>query len=111
MVAAPAPLRAEAEVVNNILRSEIELRAPPSAPRIPLSVIVAGRVAAPPGNLLPFDAKAYADAMHKSQVCRLQSWVVGTGTVEVAASSGHFVQDDEPELVVTAIRPLAESRH
>lgn len=109
MAAAPAPLRAEAEVVNNILRSDIEQRAILSPPKVPTSVIVAGRVAVPPGNLLPFDAAAYADAMHKSQVSRLQAWVVGTGTFEVAANSGHFVQEEEPELVVKAIRRLVES--
>jgi pimeloyl-ACP methyl ester carboxylesterase len=106
MAAAPAPLQAEAEVVNEILRSDIERRALPSAPNVPTSVIVAGRVAVPPPNLLPFDTKAYADAMHRSQVSRLRRWVMGEGTFEVATNSGHFVQQDEPELVVAAIRRL-----
>jgi len=104
---APAPLRAEAAVVMELLEGDPGRRALPAAPRVPSSVIVAGKVAVPPQNGMPFDAKAYAEAMHESQVRRLRSWVVDGGTFQLATGSGHFIHADAPDLVIAEIRRLA----
>jgi pimeloyl-ACP methyl ester carboxylesterase len=108
--AAPAPIRAEAAVVMDLLDRDIGDRGMPTPPRVPTSVIVAGRVAAPPSNLVPFDAQAYAKAMHESQVRRLRSWAIDGGTFEVATNSGHVIQADDPERVIAAIRHLVVAR-
>jgi pimeloyl-ACP methyl ester carboxylesterase len=110
MTSAPEPLRAESEVIMALLESDPESRAIPAAPDVPTSVIVAGRVAAPPQGLLPFDTKAYADAMQASQARRLRSWVKGGGTFEVATAAGHMIHANDPRLVIRAIRRLVEQR-
>ena len=102
----PAALRSEAAVIFELLATDIERRGLPSQPDVPTSVIVAGRVGAPPQTLVPFDARAYAEAMHASQVRRLKAWVRNGGTFEVATASGHNVHVDDPARVVAAIRNL-----
>ncbi len=108
MAGAPAPIRAEGAVVMSLLRSDLERRALPAAPRVATSVILAGKLPVFPPNLLPFDTKAYAKATLESRITRLRGWVVDGGTFEVAASAGHFVHADVPELVIAAIGHLVK---
>jgi pimeloyl-ACP methyl ester carboxylesterase len=102
----PAALVAEGTVISDLIAIDLERRGLPPQPDVPASVIVAGRVAAPPQALLPFDTKAYAKAMHENQARRLRTWVRTGGTFEVAIDSGHSVHVDDPERVVAAIRRL-----
>jgi pimeloyl-ACP methyl ester carboxylesterase len=110
MCNAPAPLRAESEVIMGLLDGDLRSREIPVAPDVPTSVIVAGEVGVPPQGSLPFDTRAYANALHDSQVRRLRGWVRNGGTFHLAASAGHFVHRDDPELVIHAIRKLADDR-
>jgi len=103
-----APVRAESEVIMGLLNDSLQSRKLPAAPDVPTSVIVAGRVSIPPRNLVPFDAAAYANAMHESQVRRLRGWVMNGGTFQVAANAGHIVHADDPQLVIDAIRGLVD---
>jgi pimeloyl-ACP methyl ester carboxylesterase len=104
----PPPLLSEATVIFDLLATDIERRGLTAQPDVPTSVILAGRVGVPPQGALPFDTRAYARAMHESQVRRLRSWVKAGGTFEVATNSGHNVHVDDPERVVAAIRNLVE---
>jgi pimeloyl-ACP methyl ester carboxylesterase len=104
--AAPAAMRAEAAVITGLIDSDLASRAFPDPPLVRASVIVAGRVAAPPAKLVPFDAQAYANAMHKSQTERLRGWATAGGTFEIATKSGHLIHVDDPERVIAAIRRL-----
>lgn len=106
MANAPAPMRAESDVILNLLRSDFETRGIVRAPDVPTSVIVAGRVSAPPQKLVPFDAARYAEAMHASQVSRLEAWVRAGGRLLIARNAGHIVHADDPELVVGEVRRL-----
>jgi pimeloyl-ACP methyl ester carboxylesterase len=110
MSAVPAPLQAEAAVVLNLMRSEMGDRAIPAAPNIPMSVILAGSVAAPPAGLLPFDTQAYARAVFESRLIRLATWANPSrgGTFSVAENSGHFIHSEDPELVAETIRALVQ---
>lgn len=108
MLSAPEALRAESEVILALLESDPAHRAIPPAPDVPTSVIVAGRVAAPPRDLLPFDTKAYAAAMQAAQARRLRAWVSGGGIFEVAADAGHMIHAEAPDLVIREIRRLVE---
>lgn len=108
MAGAPAPLRAEAEVIMGLVERDLPSRGIPPAPDVPTSVIVAGEVGVPPQGAMPFDTRAYANALHESQVRRLRAWVQGGGTFHSAEKAGHFVHRDEPELVIGEIRKLVE---
>ena len=102
----PAVLTEEATVITDLFDRAFDERGVLPQPRVPTSVIVAGRVGIPPQGALPFDTAAYAKAMHESQVRRLQAWVSDGGTFEVATTSGHSVHVDDPERVIRAIQRL-----
>lgn len=106
MANAPGPMKSESDVILSILRSDSETRGLLSAPEVPTSVIVAGRVSPPPQSLVPFDAERYAAAMHESQVRRLQTWVRGGGRFHIARNAGHTVHADDPRLVIDEVRQL-----
>ena len=102
----PASLRAESEVILGILRSDPAKRGLQTAPHVPTSVILAGRVAAPPQNLVPFNAGLYAAAMHESQVRRLRGWVRSGGNFQIAQNAGHIVHADDPQIIINEVRHL-----
>jgi pimeloyl-ACP methyl ester carboxylesterase len=106
LAGAPVALRAEADVILSLLERAPRQRSIPAAPDLPSSVIVAGRIAAPPRGMFAFDTDAYARALHASQVRRLRAWVRGGGTFRVATDAGHLVHADEPALVVSTIQAL-----
>lgn len=108
--AAPPAMRAEAAVILGLLDTPPAQRAVLDRHDVPSSVIVAGRVGVPPQGTLPFDTRAYANAMHRNQVTRLRSWVKNGGTFEMAAASGHMVHRDAVDMVVAEVRRMLALR-
>ena len=106
----PDVLRAEAAVIIGLIEAPLAERALLDRHDVPTSVIVAGRVAAPPQSALPFDTKAYAEAMHRNRATRLQGWVGNGGRFEMAADSGHMVHYDSTYRVVAEIDRLLDLR-
>src|SRR5690606_25237970 len=106
---APAAARAEGEVILDLFRREVEDRGIPPAPDVPTSVIVAGEVTPLPADLVPFDTEAYAREVQRRRIESLRAWVRPPGTFQVAEDIGHFVHDEEPDLVYHAIQSLLEA--
>jgi pimeloyl-ACP methyl ester carboxylesterase len=106
MANASGPLRAEAEVILTLMRREVTDRGLLSAPNVPTSVIVAGKAAVFPPNVLPFDTNAYAAATQRNREQRLRAWAREPGQYILASNSGHVVHVDDPELVIEAIENL-----
>jgi pimeloyl-ACP methyl ester carboxylesterase len=108
LAAATPEIRAEADVLFDLLRSEPGARGLPPVPDVPASVILAGRLTPLPGGLLPFDTEAYARATLEQRTLNLRSWanVERGGEFVVLEGAGHFVHVEEPALVVSAIREL-----
>lgn len=108
LAAAPPAMRAEAAVILALLDTPPAQRTVLDRHDVPSSVIVAGRVGVPPQGALPFDTRAYANAMHQNQVRRLRNWVKNGGTFDMAANSGHMVHRDAVDMVVAEIRRMLE---
>jgi pimeloyl-ACP methyl ester carboxylesterase len=106
MAGASGPLRAEATVILDLMRRDVANRGLLSAPDVPTSIIVAGKAAVFPPNVLPFDTTAYAAAMQENRVRRLRSWAREPGQYILASSSGHIVHVEDPDLVIEAIQHL-----
>jgi pimeloyl-ACP methyl ester carboxylesterase len=105
MAAAPPALRAESRVIMSLLRSPRASRGLGEPPRVPTSIIIAGRPTTMPPTL-PFDAKAYATAAHAARLRRMKSWAAYGGIFEAPPASGHMVHLDVADMVVAEIRRL-----
>ena len=91
----------------DLMRTDVEQRQIPDAPDIPSTVVLAGRVAAIPSGILPFDTEAYALALQPDRAGRLRGWAnERRGGRFVVSAGGHFVHADDPELVIAALRQL-----
>jgi pimeloyl-ACP methyl ester carboxylesterase len=106
MANASGPLRAETAVILDLMRKDPADRGVLPAPDVPTSIIVAGKAAVFPPNVLPFDTAAYAAAMQENRVQRLRSWVKVPGQYILASNSGHSVHAEDPNLVIEAIQHL-----
>ena len=106
MASASGPLRAEATVILDLMRRDPADRGLLPAANVPTTVIVAGRAAVFPPNVLPFDTVAYGKATLENRIHRLRSWVVEPGQYILASDSGHSVHAEYPNLVVEAIQHL-----
>jgi hypothetical protein len=110
----PPGARAEVEATTGIYRDGLEPEYGP-LPRVPTAVLLAGRLDPPSpqqvaleGGAWPWDREAYDRADLRSRAERLQEWVLSApgGLFAVTMSSGHAIQDEEPDLVVHAIRTV-----
>jgi pimeloyl-ACP methyl ester carboxylesterase len=106
MASASGPLRTEAAVILDLMRRDPEDRGLLPAANVPTSVIVAGKAAVFPPNVLPFDTAAYATATLENRVQRLRGWVIDPGQYILASDSGHIVHAEDPNLVIEAIQHL-----
>lgn len=84
----------------------------PPTPRVPVAALLAGKYGpGPPGTEnLPYDFSEFVRASYPYQMKRLISWTLDSpdGIFILADKSGHFIQNDEPELVLTAIQYVVE---
>ena len=110
MSKAPPAMRAEGDVTLALFRQDVAGRKLPAVPDVPTTVILAGRVAVMPQAGIAFDTKRYAEISQQRRVERLRAWARRGGEFIVAANARHNVHADDPDLVITAIRRLLESR-
>ncbi len=80
----------------------------PPAPQIPVAALLAGKPGPGPPFLedLPFNYGEWIIALNRREMERLISWTLDSpdGIFILADQSGHFIQHDEPDLVLTAIQ-------
>ena len=106
----PAPVRAEALVMMDLLRTRtLDERHLKPAPKIPASVLLAGRVVPLPKGMVPFDGEAYARALQNARVTGLRPWAHTGGRYLVVDGAGHFVHRDAPDVVIKEIRSLIDA--
>ena len=104
----PPAVRAESMMMMELLRTPtIEQRQLKPAPKVPSSVLMAGRIAPLPKGMVPFDGAAYATALQSTRVAALRSWAANGGRYLVVDGAGHFVYRDAPDVVVKEIYSLA----
>ena len=105
----PPAIRAESLMMMQLLRTPtVEQRAIKPAPKVPSSVLMAGRIASLPKGMVPFDGAAYAKALQTTRVEALRSWAANGGRYLVVDGAGHFVYRDAPDVVVKEISSLVD---
>ncbi|HYO45773.1 MAG TPA: alpha/beta fold hydrolase [Gemmatimonadota bacterium] len=103
----PPDIQAEWRVVEELLDSGFaSLRELPS-PRVPIAMLLAARYEEfPVSTPLPYDDRDWWEAELENRIDRLMRLAMESpeGTFAVTSGSGHYIQVDDPELVVAAIR-------
>lgn len=83
----------------------------PPTPQVPVAALLAGKYGPGPplSNEMSFDFDKFNRALYPHEMKRLVDWTLDSpdGIFILADQSGHFIQNDEPELVLTAIRYVA----
>ena len=95
---APPALRAEGEVVAQLYKNGwADFFALPPVPDVPVVILMAGKAEMPP------ELKA---AFGKQRILHFAKWAadVSDGMLVMTGSSGHYIQQSEPDLVVWAVR-------
>lgn len=84
----------------------------PPTPKIPVAALLAGKHGpGPPGlEQFSYDFKLWNRALFHHEMERLVNWTLESpdGIFIIADQSGHFVQHDEPELVLMAIQYVVD---
>ena len=105
----PAATREESMMMMKLLRTNtVEERHLKPAPNVASSVLLAGRIAALPKGMVPFNGEAYAKALQDVRVRGLRSWAHSGGQFAVVDGTGHFVYRDAPDVVIKEIHRLIE---
>ena len=102
--------RAAVEPVISVFKENVEPDFAP-APKVPTIMLLAGKLPDKSNNLhrgqkMPFDMNKFVKARLKNRIDRLSDWVLEApeGMVVIARNSGHAIHQQEPDLVVDAIR-------
>ena len=104
---APPNVHAELRVMEELLDNGFASLRELPAPRVPTAMLLAARYEEfPVSTPLPFDDRDLWEAELENRIDRLRRLAMGSpeGTFAVTSGSGHYIQVDAPELVVTAIR-------
>lgn len=102
--------RAAVEPVISVFKENVEPDFAP-VPKVPTIMLLAGKLPDRSNNLhrgqkMPFDMDKFVNARLKNRIDRLSDWVLEApeGMVIIARNSGHAIHQEEPDLVVDAIR-------
>lgn len=84
----------------------------PPTPQVPVAALVAGKYGPgpPSSNEFSFDFDKWNRALYPHEIKRLIAWTLDSpdGIFILADQSGHFIQHDEPDLVLSAIRTVRD---
>ncbi|SIO14300.1 alpha/beta fold hydrolase [Algoriphagus halophilus] len=103
----PAPIKREGQVLEELREQDFQEISGTPLPNIPVHMVVGGRFDMP----VQFQSKEYDDkALFRSKIKhRISRWTdviqsVDKGMLLYSGDAGHFVQWDDPELVISSIR-------
>ncbi|WP_373399940.1 alpha/beta hydrolase [Algoriphagus halophilus] len=103
----PAPIKREGQVLEELREQDFKEITSTPLPNIPVHMVVGGRFDMP----AEFQSKEYDDeALFRSKIKhRISRWTdviqsVEKGMLLYSGDAGHFVQWDDPELVISSIR-------
>lgn len=86
----------------------------PPTPQVPVAALIAGKDGPGPPltERFSFDFQEFNRALYPHEMKRLFDWVRDSpdGILIIADRSGHFIQNDEPDLVLTAIKYVVDRR-
>ncbi|MBN7817734.1 alpha/beta fold hydrolase [Algoriphagus pacificus] len=107
----PAPIRREGQVLEELRENNFKEITSTQLPNIPVHMIAGGRFDMP----AEFQSKEYDDeALFRSKIKhRIARWTdviqsVEKGMLLYSGDAGHFVQWDDPELVISSIRMVMQ---
>jgi pimeloyl-ACP methyl ester carboxylesterase len=109
--ASPA-VRAESQVLRELLQSNMADRDLRPVPAVPMAVLVAGKYFAVP-LMVPFDLERHFQADLRYRLGVLNEWVLASphGTLVMANNTTHVIPREDPGLIVSAVeRVLAALR-
>lgn len=105
---APAAIRREGQYLEKIREEEFKEITENELPNIPVHIITGGRFDNNPNPNRPrrYDVEAVFRSKMKHRVARWTDVIqsVDNGMMFYSADAGHFVQWDDPELVISSIR-------
>ncbi len=107
---APPGIRAEGDVIGEMVEAAAEEPARTTGIQVPVAVLVAARYTPMPAEVqLPFDVRAFWEADRRHSVPILNEVVLASqeATLVLATHAGHYVHGDDPELVIEAIRRVS----
>jgi pimeloyl-ACP methyl ester carboxylesterase len=110
MSKAPAAMRAENEVMRDLVAQDLADRDLRPLPSVPLGVIVAGRYFAVPLQV-PFDLQRHFQADLRFRLDVLNGWVLAAprGTLVLAADRTHAIPREDPALVISTLRRVLDA--
>lgn len=87
----------------------------PTTPKVPVAALLAGKYGPGPPMMEKFsyDFQEWNRALYSHEMDRIMSWVTDSpdGIFIIADQSGHFIQHDEPELVLMAIQYVVDKNN
>ena len=110
MAKAPPAMRAEHEVMRDLLKQDLAERDLRPLPSVPLAVVVAGKYFSVPLQV-PFDLQRHFQADLRFRLNVLIGWVLAAprGTLVLAGDRTHAIPREEPDLVVSSLRRVLEA--
>ena len=114
----PAGVRAEAEVVVELLEGYFaEFHSLPPVPDIPVTILMAAEFNPSQWVMVSREAELSCEPREcharttqvRMEMLRAVAQEVTNGTLTVVTNSGHFIQRDDPDLVVWAIRRVVDA--
>lgn len=112
----PPAAQADVKPINRIYAEETEPEYGP-IPSVPTAVLLAGMRRPPTSEEIeafgapPYDRREHFEAKLRNKIQRLSEWALAVpqGLFVVVRSSGHAIQQDEPELVAEVIRRVVSA--
>jgi pimeloyl-ACP methyl ester carboxylesterase len=107
--AAPA-VRAEDQVIRQLLEADLSGRDLPPMPRIPIAAIIAGKCSPIP-LAVPFDLQRFCEADVRYRLRVLGDWTLASphGSVLMSNDAAHNIPRDDPGQVVAAVQRVVNA--
>lgn len=110
---APAPVRAEFNMVRGYMAIDATALEPLNPITVPAVVLMAAKyMPLPPGAAFPFDGRAHFEVELRQRMRVMHSWLASSpmGTLVLSNHTDHAIPRDDPELIVWAVRRILAVR-
>jgi pimeloyl-ACP methyl ester carboxylesterase len=111
MAKAPAGVQAEVRQMMKDQKDGFSVFRGLAVPDVPIGIVVAGRLQRPPGTTFPGDFELFSQAIVQQRLDHFGETArrAKNGFMVLSGTSGHFVQVQDPDTVIWAIRRVLKA--